>query len=78
VGHCHAYELVGGLFAKALEEYGAARRLVASWLPSSVRGETRLVDDLGVRTKDFVLDPAHELIVPLDHQSALGARWASR
>ena len=53
-GHCYTYELVGGLFAKALEEYGATRRLVASWLPSNTTDETRLVvDDLGVRIKDF-------------------------
>jgi hypothetical protein len=72
-GHCHAYELVGGLFAKALEEYGAARRLVASWLPSSVADETRLVvDDLGVRIKDFALDPAQDLIVLLEHRPAVG------
>ncbi|KAI9447290.1 hypothetical protein F5148DRAFT_725993 [Russula earlei] len=57
-GHCHAYELVGGLFAKPLEEFGAARRLVASWLPSNAAGETRLVvDDLGVRI-DLHSDPA--------------------
>ncbi|KAI9446939.1 hypothetical protein F5148DRAFT_746642 [Russula earlei] len=72
-GHFHAYELVGGLFAKALEEFGAARRLVASWLPSNAAGETRLVvDDLGVRTKDFALDPAQELIVLLEHRPAVG------
>lgn len=72
-GHCHAYELVGGLFAKALEEFGAARRLVASWLPSSTADETRLVvDDLGVRVKDFALDPAQDLIVLLEHRPAAG------
>ncbi|KAI9453366.1 hypothetical protein F5148DRAFT_1151976 [Russula earlei] len=72
-GHCHAYELVGGLFAKALEEFGAARRLVASWLPSNAAGETRLVvDDLGVRIKDFALDPAQDLIVLLEHRPAVG------
>ncbi|KAH9172424.1 hypothetical protein EDB89DRAFT_1965167 [Lactarius sanguifluus] len=72
-GHCHAYELVGGLFAKALEEYGAARRLVASWLPSNTADETRLVvHDLGVRIKDFALDPAQDLIVLLEHRPAVG------
>jgi hypothetical protein len=72
-GHCHAYELVGGLFAKALEEYGAARRLVASWLPSTAVAETRLVvDDLGVRIKDFALDPAQDLVVLLEHRPAAG------
>jgi hypothetical protein len=72
-GHCHAYELVGGLFAKALEEFGTARRLVASWLPSSVTEETRLVvDDLGVRIKDFALDPSQDLIVLLEHRPAVG------
>ena len=68
-GHCHAYDLAGGLFAKALEESGAARRLVASWLPTSVADETRLVvEDLGVRIKDFALDPAQDLIVLLEHR----------
>jgi hypothetical protein len=72
-GHCHACELVGGLFANALEDYSAARSLVASWLPSSIRGETRLVvNDLGVRIKDFVLDLARDLIVPLERRSTLG------
>ena len=71
--HCDAYELVGGLFAKALEEFGAARRLVASWLPSSVAGETRLiVDDLGVRIRDFALDPAQDLIVLFEHRPPTG------
>ena len=70
-GHCHAYELVGGLFAKALEESGAARRLVASWLPGNGRGERRfVVDDLGVRIKDFALDPSQDLIVLLEHRPA--------
>jgi hypothetical protein len=68
-GHCHAYELVGGLFAKAIEEFGAARKLVASWLPGNGRGERRLVvDDLGVRIKDFALDPSQDLIVLLEHR----------
>jgi hypothetical protein len=72
-GHCHAYELVGGLFAKALEEYGAARQLVASWLPSSVSGKPRLVvDDLGVRIKDFALDPPQDLVVLLEYRRAGG------
>ena len=58
-GHCHTYELVVGLFAKALEEFGAARRFVASWLPSNTTDETQLVDDnFGVGIKDFALDPA--------------------
>ncbi|KAH9031019.1 hypothetical protein EDB85DRAFT_2146365 [Lactarius pseudohatsudake] len=72
-GRCRAYELVGGLFAKAVEEHGAARRLVASWLPSNSADETRLVvDDLGVRIKDFALDTAQDLIVLLEHPSAAG------
>ncbi len=73
-GHCHAYELVGGLFAKALEDFGAARRLVASWLPGNGRGERRfVVDDLGVRIKDFALDPSQDLIVLLEHRPAPGS-----
>ena len=72
-GHCHAYELVGGLFAKALEEFGTARRLVVSWLPSNTDDETRLVVDyLGVRIRDFALDTTQDLIVLLEHRLAAG------
>ena len=46
---------------------------MASWLPSSAAGETRLVvDDLGVRIKDFALDPAQDLIVLLEHRPPAG------
>ncbi|KAH9030571.1 hypothetical protein EDB83DRAFT_2319304 [Lactarius deliciosus] len=56
----------GGLFAKAVEEHGAVRRLVASWLPSHEADETQLVvDDI----KDFALDPAQDLIVLLEQPS---------
>jgi hypothetical protein len=74
-GHCHAYELVGGLFAKAIEEFGSARRLVGAWLPGNGdRAERRLVvDDLGVRIKDFALDPSQDLIVLLEHRPAPGS-----
>ncbi|KAH9051375.1 hypothetical protein EDB83DRAFT_2226136 [Lactarius deliciosus] len=73
-GPCHAYELAGGLFAKAIKESGAARRLVASWLPSNTVDETRLVvDDLGVHVKDFALDPSQDLIVFLEHRPAASA-----
>jgi hypothetical protein len=72
-GHCHACELVGGLFANALEDYGAARSLVALWLPSSVRGETRLVVDTSAcGSRTFALNLARDLIVPLERRSALG------
>ena len=58
---------------QALEEFGAVRRLVASWLPSNTADETRLVvDDIDVRIKDFALDPAHDLIVLLEHRPAAG------
>ncbi|KAH9024633.1 hypothetical protein EDB85DRAFT_1894251 [Lactarius pseudohatsudake] len=73
-GPYHAYELAGGLFAKAIEEFGAARWLVASWLPSNTTDETRLViDDLGVRIKEFALDPSQDLIVFLEHRPAASA-----
>ena len=66
-GHCHAYELLGGLFAtgKDLEELGAARRFVASWLLGNGRAERRFVVD--VRIKDL-LDPSQDLIVLLEHR----------
>jgi hypothetical protein len=75
-GHCHAYELIGGMLAKALEDFGAARRLVASWLPGNGCAEERrfVVNDLGVRIKDFALDPSQDLIVLLEHRPA---PWSS-
>jgi hypothetical protein len=70
-GHCHAYELVGAI-RQALEEFEAARRLVASWLRSNTTDEMWLVaDDLGVRIKDFALDPAQDFIVLLEHRPAV-------
>ncbi|KAH8985235.1 hypothetical protein EDB86DRAFT_3246446 [Lactarius hatsudake] len=73
-GPCHAYKLAGGLFAKAIKESGAARRLVALWLPSNMADKTSLiVDDLSLRIKDFALDPSQDLIVFLEHRPAASA-----
>jgi hypothetical protein len=47
-------------------------------VPGSVAAETRLVvDDLGVLIKDFVLDPAQDLIVLLEHHPAVGTITSS-
>ncbi|KAH9961881.1 hypothetical protein BC827DRAFT_1383685 [Russula dissimulans] len=62
----------GGPVSQGAGGVWAARRLVASWLPSNSAGETRLVvDDLGVRIKDFALDPTQDLIVLLEHRPAV-------
>jgi len=73
VGHCHAYNLMGGMFTKVPKEFDAAQWLVTSWLPSNTADEMRLiVDDLGVRINDFTLDPMQDLIVLLEHQPVAG------
>ena len=71
--YCHAYELVGGLFAKEFDAGAAGRRLVTSWLPSCGAGETQLVlDSVGVRIKGFAPDSARNLIVILEHRPPVG------
>jgi len=73
VGHCHAYNLMGGMFTKAPKEFNTAQWLVALWLPSNTADETCLVvDDLSVHINDFTLDPMQDLIILLEHQPVAG------
>lgn len=59
-GLCHAYELVGGLFIKAI----GGRDFLVSWLPSAVKDGYQLRrEDLGIRARDFAIDPGQDLIV---------------
>ena len=73
VGHCHVYNLMGGMFAKAPKEFNTAQWLVALWLPSNTADKMHLVvNDLGMRINDFTLDPTQDLIVLLEHQPVAG------
>lgn len=67
-GFCHAYELVGGVFAKTFSPAGihnqsGPRKLISSWLPSSSDpGHTLVRKDIGISTRDFAIDPSQDLI----------------
>lgn len=67
-GFCHAYELVGGVFAKTSSSGGflsqsSPRKFISSWLPSSSdSGHTLVRKDIGISTRDFAIDPSQDLI----------------
>jgi hypothetical protein len=67
-GFCHAYELVGGVFAKTSSQAGihnqsGPRKFISSWLPSSSDpGHTLVRKDIGISTRDFAIDPSQDLI----------------
>ncbi|KAM5545812.1 hypothetical protein V8D89_000850 [Ganoderma adspersum] len=62
---CQAYELVDGVFASSMgSDFSGSRHLQLTWLPTST-DEARTVarDDLGVRMRDFAIDPSQDLMV---------------
>ncbi|KAI5115202.1 hypothetical protein M0805_008174, partial [Coniferiporia weirii] len=72
-GECHAYELVGGVFAKAmnpehahglgLAPHPGSRHLSIFKLPTANKeSETIVREDVGVSCKDFAIDPTQDLI----------------
>ncbi|KAG1861347.1 hypothetical protein C8R48DRAFT_762333 [Suillus tomentosus] len=68
-GFCHAYELLGGVFAKTFSSgsidhnQSGSRRFISSWLPSSsAPGHTLVRNDIGISTRDFAIDPSQDLI----------------
>jgi hypothetical protein len=70
-GECHAYELVGGVFAKAMNPQHditvlgnpGSRHLSLVSLPSSAAAPRILVrDDIGILCRDFGIDPTQDLI----------------
>ncbi|KAG1792330.1 uncharacterized protein HD556DRAFT_1528034 [Suillus plorans] len=68
-GFCHAYELVGGVFAKTFSSasidhnQSGSRRFISSWLPSSsAPGHMLVRNDIGISTRDFAIDPSQDLI----------------
>lgn len=77
-GECHAYELVGGVFAKAMNPQNdmtvgpaglfvpnpGSRHFIISRLPSAGKdSETIVREDIGFLCKDFGIDPTQDLIV---------------
>ena len=70
-GECHAYELVGGVFAKAMNPQHdltsignpGSRHLSLVALPSSTQEPRTLVrEDIGLLCRDFGIDPTQDLI----------------
>jgi hypothetical protein len=68
-GHCQAYELVGGMFAKTT---GPARHFYGVWLPTrDAPGYQVEHKDIGLVTRDFAIDPTQDLIayMVVDHDT---------
>jgi hypothetical protein len=64
-GSCRAYELVSGVFAKstATGSSSGSRHFVMARLPSSYDDGASIVrHDVGVASKDFIIDPTQDLI----------------
>ena len=64
-GSCRAYELVSGVFAKSTAVSSAlgSRHFVLARLPSRRgRGAEIIREDVGVASRDFVIDPTQDLI----------------
>lgn len=64
-GLCHAYELVGGVFAKTMGQANAngARHLTTIDLPTrDVPAVKRIREDMGVSSRDFAIDPSQDLL----------------
>ena len=61
---CQAYELVDGVFASSMgNDFSGSRHLQFTWLPTNT-DEARTIerDDLGVRMRDFAIDPSQDLM----------------
>lgn len=65
-GSCRAYELVSGIFAKSMGSHvgHGSRHFIMSTLPSRKYHEPHFTirEDVGVPSKDFVIDPTQDLI----------------
>ncbi|PIL34558.1 hypothetical protein GSI_03336 [Ganoderma sinense ZZ0214-1] len=61
---CQAYELVDGVFASSMgSDFSGSRHLQLSWLPSSTdQARTVEREDVGVRMRDFAIDPSQDLM----------------
>ncbi|KAH8111595.1 hypothetical protein DFH11DRAFT_1690281 [Phellopilus nigrolimitatus] len=78
-GECHAYELVGGVFAKAMNPQGVmglvsnpgSRHLSLIKLPSAgAEGESIVREDVGLLCRDFAMDPTQDLIALLEQPNS--------
>ncbi|KZT07120.1 uncharacterized protein LAESUDRAFT_699525 [Laetiporus sulphureus 93-53] len=61
----HAYELVGGVYAKGAPfgETNGSHVFSATWLPSRMQAMRKVErDDVGVSMRDFALDPSQDLV----------------
>lgn len=64
-GSCRAYELVSGVFAKstAIGSLLGSRHFVMARLPSRRDDGAKIVrEDVGVASRDFVIDPTQDLV----------------
>ena len=63
-GLCQAYELVDGVFASSMgNDFSGSRHLELTWLPTSTKDARRIErEDLGVRIRDFAIDPSQDLM----------------
>jgi hypothetical protein len=64
-GSCRAYELVSGVFAKstAAGSVFGSRQFVMARLPSRRNEGAEIVrEDVGVASRDFIIDPTQDLI----------------
>lgn len=65
-GLCHAYELVGGLFVKAI----GGRDFLVSYLPSNMTsGHQFRRDDLKIQARDFAIDPGQDLAIFIEEDN---------
>ncbi|EJC99542.1 uncharacterized protein FOMMEDRAFT_142765 [Fomitiporia mediterranea MF3/22] len=80
-GECHAYELVGGVFAKAMNPYNdvgsafalnpGSRHFTFLSLPGKGREPDMIVwNDAGILCRDFGVDPTQDLIALVEQPDA--------
>ncbi|THH03402.1 hypothetical protein EW145_g6285 [Phellinidium pouzarii] len=80
-GECHAYELVGGVFAKAMHRDGSlgmgltpnpgSRHFNMIKLPTPTgESETVVREDIGMLCRDFAIDPTQDLIALVEQPDA--------
>lgn len=72
---CHAYELVGGIFAKAMPGPSSfhSRRMKFVQLPTATQpSRSWEIEDVGFEMRDFAIDPGQDLLVLLEHETTDG------
>ncbi|KLO10377.1 hypothetical protein SCHPADRAFT_832626 [Schizopora paradoxa] len=81
-GECLAYELVAGVFAKAMSmkrtSWLGSEHLALVHLPTrQTAGEVVIREDIGLFCKDFAIDPTQDLIAFILQPSAASSRTVS-